>query len=347
MAARSRQQSALNIWPGFVDALASLLIIIIFTLMIFVVAQFYLTDALSGKDKALERLTRQISELSELLALEKKEGTRLRKSLAEISAELQATLGQRDKLKGEIAASREVIAAGLAALRKEKELTAREKELSEKASAEVIAVQAQLDLLNRQIAEMRTQLAAIIEALEASEAKNKDKEIEVTKLTDRLNKALAAKAVELQKYRSEFFGRLREVLANRSDIRIVGDRFVFQSEVLFDTGLAELRPAGEEEIAKLADTLKELGSQIPPEINWVLRVDGHTDNRPIRTPEFPSNWELSTARAVSVVKFLIEQGIPPERLAATGFGEFQPLVQGEDAEALRKNRRIELKFDQR
>lgn len=340
MSARARHRSPFNIWPGFVDALASLLIIIIFTLMIFVVAQFYLTDALSGKDKALQRLTRQITELSELLALEKKESSKLRKSMAEISAELQATLGQRDKLKGEIAASKEVIAAGLAALRKQKEL-------SEKARAEVLAVQAQLDLLNRQIAELRTQLAAIQEALEASEAKNKDKELEVEKLTDRLNKALAAKAIELQKYRSEFFGKLREVLANREDIRIVGDRFVFQSEVLFDSGFAELRPAGEEEIAKLADTLKELGKQIPPEINWVLRVDGHTDSRPIHTPEFPSNWELSTARAVSVVKFLIDQGIPPERLAATGFGEFQPLDTGESPEALRRNRRIELKFDQR
>ncbi len=347
MAARSRQRAAFDIWPGFVDALASLLIIIIFTLMIFVVAQFYLTDALSGRDKALARLTQQITELSELLALEKKDSAALKKSIAEISAELQATLGQRDKLKGDILASKEVIAAGLAALREQKEATAAEKEKAVEATKEAIEVQARLDLLNRQIAELRTQLASIQEALEASEAKNKDKELEVDKLTDRLNKALAAKAIELQKYRSEFFGKLREILADRDDIRIVGDRFVFQSEVLFDSGFAELRPGGMEQIAKLAETLKELGEKIPPEINWVLRVDGHTDVRPIQTEAFPSNWELSTARAVSVVKFLVAQGIPPERLAATGFGEFQPLVRGKSPEELRKNRRIELKFDQR
>jgi chemotaxis protein MotB len=163
----------------------------------------------------------------------------------------------------------------------------------------------------------------------------------------RLNAALASKVQDLARYRSEFFGRLRKVLGDRRDIQIVGDRFVFQSEVLFASGSDSLAEGGKVQLAHLATTLKEIAEGIPDDINWVLRVDGHTDRVPISTARFPSNWELSTARAISVVKYLISQGIPPHRFAATGFGEFQPLDERDDEIAYRRNRRIEMKLDQR
>ena len=201
--------------------------------------------------------------------------------------------------------------------------------------------------MNRQIASLREQLARLNEILDATEAQNKEQQVQIADLGRRLNIALASKVQELARYRSEFFGRLRQVLGEHPDIRIVGDRFVFQSEVLFETGSAELGQEGRTQLARLARTLLDISREIPGEIDWVLRVDGHTDNRPIRTAQFPSNWELSTARAISVVKFLISQGLPPGRVAATGFGEFQPIDSDDDEIAYRRNRRIELKLTQR
>jgi chemotaxis protein MotB len=206
---------------------------------------------------------------------------------------------------------------------------------------------AQVALLNRQIAALRQQLASLSEALDVSEAENEANEVQIADLGRRLNAALATKVQELARFRSDFFGRLRELLGDRQDIRVVGDRFVFQSEVLFPSGSAELEPEGRVQLAQLAGALAEIATTIPEDIDWVLRVDGHTDRRPISTSEFPSNWELSTARAISVVKFLIVRGIEANRLAATGFGEFQPLDTGSDEIAFRRNRRIELKLTQR
>ncbi len=215
-----------------------------------------------------------------------------------------------------------------------------QKALTEEAQTEVV-------LLNQQIAALRQQLSDISATLEITEAINAAQETQILDLGKRLNVALATKVQQLAKYRSEFFGKLREVLGNRQDIRIVGDRFVFQSEVLFSSGSATLEAGGQEQLGQLAKTLKELSANIPDDIDWILRVDGHTDVQPISTAEFPSNWELSTARAISVVKFLITQGIPASRLAATGFGQFQPLDSSRDEIAFRRNRRIELKLTQR
>ncbi len=322
-----------DIWPGFVDALASLLMLIIFVLMIFMVGQFYLTDALTGRDKAMAQLNRRITELSELLSLEQKTSTGLSRSLAEIAAELRASLAARDKARARAKALAGAAGSSKKALEAEKKLSA--------------AARSRLDILNQQIAELRRQLASIQEALETSEKKASGQEIKIADLGKRLNLALARKVLELNRYRSEFFGRLREVLGERKDIRIVGDRFVFQSEVLFPTGEAELQEGGKVELAKLANTLKEIAAKIPRDIDWILRVDGHTDRRPIHNEKFPSNWELSQARALAVVRYLIAEGIPPNRVAPTGFGEFHPLDTGGTEEALRKNRRIELKFTQR
>jgi chemotaxis protein MotB len=207
--------------------------------------------------------------------------------------------------------------------------------------------QLRVELLNRQLLALRQQLSRLAVALEASEAKAAEQEVQIVDLGRRLNAALASKVEELARYRSEFFGRLREVLGDRTDIQIVGDRFVFQSEVLFETGSAQIGPDGQAQLAQFAETLLEIAAKIPPEINWILRVDGHTDRRPINTPQFKSNWELSTARAISVVRFLESQGVPPQRLVAAGFGEFQPLVEGSSEADYRRNRRIELKLDQR
>jgi chemotaxis protein MotB len=322
-----------DIWPGFVDALASLLIVIIFVLLIFVVAQFYLTDALTGRDKALRALNQRIAELTQILSLERSKSAQLEKSMREMSSELRATLAERDKLRTR---SRE-LQGSLGTSKEELEAARR---LSTNAQAQIV-------ILNRQILELRRQLAAIEEALSAKEKTVKEQELKLADLGKRLNIALAQQVQQLNRYRSEFFGRLREVLGQRKDIRIVGDRFVFQSEVLFPTGEAELQEGGKEELAKLAKTLKELAAKIPKDINWILRVDGHTDKRPIKNDKFPSNWELSQARALAVVKYLIEEGIPPERLAPTGFGEFHPLDPAETEEAYRKNRRIELKITER
>jgi len=205
----------------------------------------------------------------------------------------------------------------------------------------------QIELLNRQVLALRDQLSALSAALDASEEKAKDQGVQIADLGKRLNEALANKVAELASYRSEFFGRLKQVLGERPDIQIVGDRFVFQSEVLFEPGAADIEDTGKQQLAQFAKTLLDIAQKIPPEIDWILRVDGHTDRRPINNTQFASNWELSSARAIAVVKFLESQDVPPNRLVAAGFAEFRPLDTGDDEIAYRRNRRIELKLDQR
>jgi chemotaxis protein MotB len=206
---------------------------------------------------------------------------------------------------------------------------------------------AQVELLNQQIAALRRQIAALEASLESSEQRDRESQTRIADLGQRLNVALAKRVQELSRYRSDFFGELRKILGERDDIQVVGDRFVFQAELFFDSGSAEINPDGKAQLDKLATALLQLERQIPNEINWVLRVDGHTDNRPISTPVFASNWELSSARSISVVKHLMTQGVSAKRLVAAGFGEYQPMVEtGTEAE-IRRNRRIELKLTER
>jgi chemotaxis protein MotB len=202
----------------------------------------------------------------------------------------------------------------------------------------------QVETLNRQINALRVQLASLQQALDVSKQKAEEQQVTITDLGSKLNMALAGKVEELGRFRSEFFGRLRQLLGDRPDVRIVGDRFVFQSEVLFPSASADIEPSGQDELRKLADSLRQISSEIPSDLPWVLQINGHTDTRPISTPEFPSNWELSTERAINVGKFLISQGIPPERIAVAGFASFQPLDDRHDEIAYRRNRRIELKL---
>ena len=460
-------------WPGFVDLLSTLLLVMIFLLVVYMLAQYFLQRTISGQTEALEELSFQVTELAEMLSLERQANADLRLNIAQLSAQLQTSLAERDRLSGALAdasaerdtlrlrledltgeaqtafaeraeakraetearllaeageekirllladmervrrdiealqavraelearvsalaaaldesrgetaqvredltALRDTAAALEARLSSERERTAlAQRALGEReirlAEVQALYLQAQgglaetesaliesrtlgdrqrdrLALLNQQIEALRAQLQRIEAALDISERKAEEQEVTIADLGRRLNMALAAKVEELASYRSEFFGRLRQVLSDRRDFTIIGDRFVFQSEVLFGSASDELGVDGQERLGKFADILKEVMVRIPPDLPWILQVDGHTDRRPIQTPRFPSNWELSAARAISVVNFLVDQGIPARHLSATGYGEFQPIDARDDEIAYRRNRRIELKLTQR
>jgi chemotaxis protein MotB len=324
-------------WPAYVDVLSTLLLVVTFLMSIFMTAQYYSGLELSGKDTALQRLNRQITELTNLLSLEKGRSKTGEDDLATLQASLNALKEENTKLQNFAVTSDEKSKADAGRAGSLSADLEAQKAISNEALAKV-------DLLNQQMLALRKQMAALNEALGASEKKDSESQERIKDLGSRLNAALARQVQELQRYRSDFFGRLRDLLKDRQDIRVVGDRFVFQSEVLFPSGSADMTPEGLGTIDQLATAINELRSKIPAEIDWAFQVDGHTDSRPIASSSFPSNWELSTARAVSVVKYLASKGVPPERLVAAGHGEFQPLESGADEESLRKNRRIELKL---
>ena len=399
MAMRSRHRQ-IEAWPGYVDVLSTLLMVIVFVLMIFVIGQLFLSQALSGRDEALAKLNRQIAEMADILSLRVQETTALKTQVDELSGALTKSTAERDELKNQLVVvigERDTLQAQIGDLQKQAKsasdqvaaqaaLTAEAQKKLEEAYKSIEAdkekinalvtdvaaleslrdelmkkignyetekvemsteAQKRVELLNQQILALRQQLADITAALEIAETKAKQQDVQIAELGKKLNTALASKVQELARYRSEFFGRLREILGNREDIQIVGDRFVFQSEVFFDSGSDELGAEGRDQLDALATTLILLAPEIPAEVDWVLRIDGHTDDRPISSSKFPSNWELSTARAVAVVKFLAGRGIPAERLAAAGFAEFRPIDDSGTEEGRRKNRRIEIKFDQR
>ncbi len=340
--ARSRRASrGVDYWPGFVDALSTLLLAIMFLLSVFVLAQVLLSREITGKDEVLNRLNSQINELTELLALERTSRQDFEDQIANLEASLGDAERERSRLQellaqgsGKTDDSSERIGALTQSLDEEKQLSQR--------------AQSQVELLNQQISALRKQIGALEDALDVSENRDRESRARIADLGKRLNVALAQRVQELNRYRSDFFGRLREILSDRENIRIVGDRFVFQSEVLFPSGQTTINDAGKAEMAKLASALIDLASEIPPDINWVLRVDGHTDNIPVSPGRgVKDNWELSADRAAAVVRFLIEAGVPANRLVAAGFGEFQPLVEEDSDEARNRNRRIELKLTER
>lgn len=357
-----------DIWPGFVDGISTLLLVLIFLLAIFMLSEFFLGRMLSGRDKALAALDRQVAELAELLAFERSENETLSSTVDQLSVALRDAAATETGLRREL----EVLAGVEEELARSEEragaleaeragLEARLEEMLAAASAARIrlletegqleeergiseAARAQAALLNRQVADLRARLASINAALEQAEREAEEREIQIAELGSRLNAALATRVNELSRYRSEFFGRLREVLGERQDVRIVGDRFVFQSEVLFESASAEIGPEGQAEIRDLSRVLVEVAGQIPADVPWVLQVEGHTDSQPIATNRFPSNWELSLARANAVAGLLRANGVPPGRLSAAGFAEFQPIARGEDPDSHRRNRRIEIKL---
>ena len=393
---RRRGGSADYTWPGYVDALTTLLMVLIFLLSLFSVAQFTLSSALSSRDNAIEQLGKQIGDLANQLSMEKKAGEDLQRDLERLTLQLRQARDERDRLGGELAAERRAaeglkverdqlserltsmlaerdrlasalqsqtreqeartgdlqkeierqrleltrLAASLAAANQEKgklfdDLT-EEQKLTAEQKAAVVRMTAEL-------AGLKDELGRLGRALDASEEKSREQQAQIVDLGQKLNRALASKVEELARYRSEFFGKLREALAGQRDVQVVGDRFVFQSEVLFPSGSAQLQPAGERQLAEVARRLVDIAARIPRDIPWVLQVDGHTDDKPIRSALFPSNWELSAARAIAVVRFLHSQGIPNDRLVAAGYAEFQPLSAVDSA----RNRRIELKLTSR
>jgi chemotaxis protein MotB len=330
-----RGTGGIDYWPGFVDALSTLVLGIVFMLTVFVVVQFFLAQEVTGKDTALSRLSARIAQLSDLLSLEQTNKVSLEDQIAQLRAGLSSAEGERDRYKG-LYEGQSGNAQGQIS-----DLTTKldsEKQVSLRALAQV-------EILNQQISALRRQLEAIEQALDISEKKGREAQTQIESLGQRLNVALAQRVQELSRYRSDFFGKLRDILGNRPDIRIVGDRFVLQSEVFFDTGQAVLKPEGRAELDKIASVLLDVSKQIPPEIAWVLRVDGHTDVRPISGGR--TNWDLSASRAIAVVQYLIGKGLPPQRLVAAGFGEFQPIDPGTTEEAYSRNRRIELKLTER
>ncbi len=394
-----RTRRTVDIWPGWVDALSTLLIIIIFVLLVFVVGQFYLGQALSNRDASLATLGKQVAQLGDMLNLERQARAdleltigrlsgdlqvanqqlevlgQLRAENTEMSAKLQTTTAENAKLKESITGAaqvaerdRQLIAKQVqdlallqqnvkamealkASLEKQVEALgskvagsdgeiAKERALSRDA-------QAQAALMSQQLQDLQAELQKLSATLDASDKLTAEQKAQISDIGKRMNRALASKVQELQRYRSEFFGRLRDILGTRPGVTVVGDRFVFQSEVLFASGSADLGLDGQRQLGQLARTLIDISRDIPPELNWIMRIDGHTDTVPIATPAFKSNWELSSARAISVVKYLVTQGVPAERLAAAGFGEYQPIEPGNGAEARSRNRRIELKLDQR
>jgi chemotaxis protein MotB len=434
MAVRVRRNhggNGLDAWPGYVDALSTLLMVIIFVLLVFVLAQAFLTVTLSGRSHALDKANEQLSALADALSLERGKSADLQLSVSQLGAQLATRSAERDKLAAQLTdattalqaandasarlqsqltntsaqadAARQQLAdaqnqlaemkrqiaeldkkvavdkdtlqaklsdlatmanqaRALAALRDELEKQAQDagaRAMTEQQRRQAVQAQladekklgdsarAQIALLNQQIDQLKSQLAAIASSLDLQQKADKEKDAQIANLGQKLNVALAAKVEELTQYRSEFFGKLRALLANRSGIQIVGDRFVFQSEVLFPVGSADLTQAGIAQMTTLAVTIKDIASEIPPGLHWVLRVDGHTDPQPVKGGQFASNWELSAQRAITVVKLLIADGVPADHLAATAFGEYQPFGPGDTPDAYAKDRRIELRLTDR
>jgi chemotaxis protein MotB len=337
---RSRVGEPGYYWPGFVDAMAQLLLVITFLLSVFIIAQFLVARQMAGQDTALAKLRSQMAELADLLALEKSAKADLELALGTLSDDFAASKEENARLSTLLADETKEGAAASTTVSGLQSAIDREKKISAEALSQV-------EILNQQLAALRRQLAALNTALEAAESKDRESQTQIADLGKRLNSALAQKVQELARYRSEFFGRLRQILSQRSDIRVVGDRFVFQSEVLFPKGSAQINELGLNEMRKLAIALRELEQEIPSDLAWVLRVDGHTDVDPITTATFRSNWDLSSARAISVVNVLIENGVLPQHLVAAGFGEFQPIDAATTEEAKSRNRRIELKLTER
>jgi len=369
-------------WPGFVDALATLLMVIIFVLMVFVLIQANLAYRVSGQDATLGEMRQQLASLSELLNIERRASADLAADLAQLQIQLetsetdrstlaaqlaavQATLGTRNSELTALSAKQAETEAALKAARDTLDERLRALQMVEgqlaltearnrtqqqtmrDLEAETTASKAEVAQMTLVLARLRQRIEELTSLLAEKDRQAEEDKVAIASLGKSLNNALASRVQELQQFRSEFFGRLRDVLKGRDDVQIVGDRFVFQSEVLFAPGQADIGPTGQDQLAQLAVALADIAAKIPDDINWVLQVDGHTDNLPVRAGRYTDNWDLSTERALSVVRFLVMQGVPAQRLAATGYGEFQPLASGDTAADRRLNRRIELKITQR
>ena len=344
---RRRSRSTTNVWPGYVDALSALLMLVIFMLLIYVVSQLFLSQTLSDRNSELARLNQRLNEISQLLGLEQSKTEALEQQMLTVQSNFSDSLAQNQDLQDRLDASRNQLMQLTAdAEARTERLANLNEELDDK--DELSASQQNMILrLSNQIASLQNQLRQITAALKLQKEMTIDKEDELENVSRRLNTLLAERINQLEQYQSEFFSRLRNILAANENIRIVGDRFLLPSELLFASGSAQLGDAGKRELDKLARVLLDVVKTIPEDLDWILRIDGHTDLIPINTPQFPSNWELSTARAVAVVRYLANQSVPQNRMVAAGFGEFFPVADGTTPEALQANRRIEIKLTDR
>lgn len=356
-----RRRRTLDIWPGFVDALSALLMVMIFVLLIFAIGQFVLSDRLAGQNRTLGDLQQQVSQLAQTLALAEADKHTLEQQQRQLTASLAAAQQRSEQDQAVLEATRSAAlrlqtdfddaqqhGAQLAqqAQDLETQLSGAEDALAEQ-SALSDAVRTQVQTLQEQLAAVHEQLLQLDAALQLAQGDTERKDRQIADLGERLNLALADRVSELERYRSEFFGKLREALGERDDVQVVGDRFVLASDVLFTSGSAALDGASLQGLDTLASTVLEVAAGIPSDIDWILRIDGHTDRVPIHTAEFPSNWELSSARALAIVKHLVVQGVPAHRLSANGFGQFQPLDRSDTAQAYARNRRIEVQLTNR
>ena len=362
-------------WPGFVDALASLLMVIIFVLMIFVLSQFFLSQKMTGQDEALVKLRNNLLELGEMLSLERQTTTELTTQLSlletkivEVKKNLKYEKELVTQFKEELAGQSNILSLNQSEIEDlkeklkikiqdalllknnveqlEKRINKKDTDINEK-NETINANKKEINELISASLKLRNKLSQLQTLLSAYKAKDKKEKVKTINIGKEMNSALARRVEELQKFKSDFFGRVRELIKGRKEIRIVGDRFVFQSEVLFKVGSEELGIKGQEEMAKLAITLMDIEKSLPTDIDWILQIDGHTDNLPVKKGQnYLDNWELSTKRALSVLRFLIKQGIKPDRLSASGYGSFQPIDKKNTNIARAKNRRIEMKITQ-
>jgi chemotaxis protein MotB len=376
MALRRRGDNGLDAWPGYVDALSTLLMVTIFVLLVFVLAEAFLSSALTGSDNTISQLRDQIAELSSALSLEKSNSASLSQELAALNAQLAEAKSANSQLTAELATANGSIASLTAAQTSLQEQLSDAQAQSNSTNARIAALESQsggelqdqltqaqskltaqtqvsqaalneVDLLNQQLAALRLQMAMLNEALDAAQAADAKDHVQIVDLGKQLNEALARKVEELQSYRSEFFGTLRAILANQPNIKIVGDRFVFESDVLFPVDQATLTPAGQAEIADVADAIKKIAAKIPPNINWVLSVDGYADSQPITGGPYHSNFDLSAARSLAVIDLLIKNGVPEDRIAATANGAANPIANGNTKADYAQNRRIEFRLTSR
>ncbi len=344
---KRRSRSATNVWPGYVDALSALLMLVIFMLLVYVVSQLYLSQTLSDRNTELARLNQRLNEISQLLGLEQSKTEALEQQMAAVQDDYSDALARNEDLQTRLDASRnQLMQQSADAEARAARLASMNEELEEQDQLSA-SQQAMILRLSNQIASLQVQLRQITAALKMQKEETAEKEDELEDVSRRLNTLLAERVNQLEQYQSEFFSRLRDILATNENIRVVGDRFLLPSELLFASGSAQLGEEGKRELDKLAEVLLDVVAAIPGDIDWILRIDGHTDLIPINTPQFPSNWELSTARAVAVVRYLAAQGVPERRMVAAGFGEFFPVASGTTPDALQKNRRIELKLTDR
>mgnify|MGYP003324197169 CR=1 FL=1 len=294
-------------------------------------------DAIRFKNEELARLNKDLIQKDSTIF-------NLRGKISELNNVLSLS---EDKQKQQLE-KLELLQSQIVSLEQENQ-TQKETSLDEIKNMEIQASKTleQVEILSNQIDTLQKEIALLNDALEASESQALIKDLEIEVLGEKLNKALTSKVFELQKYRSEFFGKLQSILGDRKDIKIVGDRFIFESELLFDSASADLQLSGKEKLSEIGLTLKETTNDIPSDIDWIIMVEGHTDKKPIQTIRYPSNWELSSARANTVLKLLLDLGFPPNRLASAGYGEFYPISNGETESDLQQNRRIELKLTSR